>query len=93
MITHTEHRGGEVGHVKKPTGFMPSSPYVITDMDRKRLENHEHVPLVGGRAAGAAIYLQALREAICRGVCKQKIQDKSRESTGRMSADGVHSLV
>ena len=32
MTTHIEHRGGEVGLVKKPTGFMSSSPYVLTEL-------------------------------------------------------------
>ena len=64
MTTHIEHRGGEVGLVKKPTGFMSSSPYVLTELDRKCLGGHEHIPLVGGRAAGAAIYPQELCEAI-----------------------------
>ena len=87
ITTFIEHR------VKKPTGFMSSSSYVFTELDRKCFGNHEHVPLVGGRVAGVAVYPQALCEAICRGVRKQKIQDKSRVSAGRMSADGVRSLV
>ena len=93
MTTHIEHRGGEVGLVKKPTGFMSSSPYVLTELDRKCLGGHEHIPLVGGRAAGAAIYPQELCEAICRGIRRQKTQNKSRVSTGRMSAEGMLSLL
>ena len=48
---------------------------------------------IGGKAARAAIYPQALCGAICRGVRKQKTHNTSRVSTGRMSADGVRTLV
>ena len=35
MTTHIEHRGGEVGPVRKPTGLMSSSSYVLIELDRK----------------------------------------------------------
>ena len=65
--THIEYKGGEKGLVKKPTGFMSSSRYIIQELDRKCAGDHDQVPLVGGRAAGAEIYPQALGEAISRG--------------------------
>ena len=42
--------------------------------------DHKHVNLVGGRAAGAAIYPDGLCQAICRGLAAQKQED----STGRV---------
>ena len=84
MTTHIEHKNGEVGLVKKTAGFMSSRPYVLSELDKKCVGYHEHFPLVGGRAAGAAIYLQALCEVMCKGIRKQKAQDQSRVSTGRM---------
>ena len=36
METHIDHRGGQKGLVKKPTGFMSSSSrYIIQELDRK----------------------------------------------------------
>ena len=93
MTSHVEHRGGEVGLVKKPTGFMCSSSCIIQELDRKCTGDHSHVPLVGGRAAGAQVYPQALCEAICRGVAKQKEKDQSTVTTGRMTAVGMKQLV
>ena len=85
-----------MGLVKKPTGFMSSSRCMIEELDKKCNGGHDHVPLVGGRAAGAAVYPQALCEAICRGVANQKKADmKARTSwrgtvaTGRMTEGEV----
>ena len=72
METRIDHKGGEKGLVKKPTGFMSSSRYIIQELDRKCTGDHDHVPLVGARAAGAAIYPKAFCEAICRGTARQK---------------------
>ena len=72
METHVEGRGREMQLVNKPTGFMSSSRYILDEMDKTCNGDHIHTPLVGGKAAGAAIYPQALCEAICRGVAGQK---------------------
>ena len=64
-----------MGLVKKPTGFTDSSRYIIEEMGKKRNGDRSHVPLAGGRAAWAAVYPQAWREAICRGVARQKKLD------------------
>ena len=72
MTSHIEHRGGEVGLVKKPIGFMSSSRLILDELNEKCPGGHDHVPLVAGRAAGAAIYLTMTREAICRGVAREK---------------------
>ena len=55
--------------------------------------DHAHVPLVGGRAAGAQVYPQMLCDAICRGVARQQREDASMGVSGRMSADEVRSFV
>ena len=96
METHIHHKDGEKGLVKKPTGFMSSSRCIIQELDRKCTGDHDHVPLVGGRAAGAAIYPQALCEAICRGTARQKAMDRKDNlivNTGRMNTVQIKSFV
>ena len=56
--------------------------------------DHSHVPLVGGRAAGAQVYPQMLCEALCRGVARQQREDAAMGvSTGRMTAEEVRSFA
>ena len=75
-----------MGLVKKPTGFMPRSQFLLRELDKKRPGDHEHVPLMGGRAAGAQVYPDMLCEAICRGVVQQKKHDQSGlATTGKWS--------
>ena len=95
MTTHVDKKDGEVGLVKKPTGFMTSSHCILKQLDRKCTEDHVHVPLMGGRAAGAAIYPQMLCEAVCRGIAEQKRYDQKHAvvSTGRMSHTQVRNMV
>ena len=96
METHMDHRGGKKGLVKKPTGFMSSSRYIIQELDRKCTGGHDHIPLVGGRVAGAAIYTQALCECICRGTAKRKRMDHRDiiiVNTGKMNADQDEPIV
>ena len=52
ITTHIEHRGGEVGLVKKPCGIMSSSLYVPTELGRICVGDYEHVPLVWGQSGG-----------------------------------------
>ena len=52
--------GSELGPVLKPTGFMTNSPCIARELARLCPRDHVHVPLVGGRAAGAAIYPEKL---------------------------------
>ena len=86
METWDDKKAGTKGPVKKPTGFMTSSRCISEELDRKCDNSHQHIPLVGGRAAGAAIYPEGLCRAVSRGVLKQKVIDKSMEvSTGTMS--------
>ena len=48
--------GSDEGPVLKPTGFLTNSPQVARELSRRCPRTHAHVPLVGGCAAGAAIY-------------------------------------
>ena len=75
MTTHIDVRNGPRGPVAKPTGFLTSSWAICNELSRKCKDGHTHVPLVGGRAAGAQVYPPALCEAICRGIAKQKAWD------------------
>ena len=61
-----------MGLVKKPTGSMTSSQLFLNELNEKCPGEHDHVPLVAGRAACAAIYPEMCCEAICRGVVRQK---------------------
>ena len=93
MTTHIDKKDGERGLVKQPTGFLSSSRCVRQELDRKCTVGHAHVPLVGGRAAGAQVYSQLLCEAICRGVARQQKEDASMGvSTMKMSDDEVRSF-
>ena len=93
MTSHIDRRGGEVGLVKKPTGFMTSSQFLLRELDKKCPGGHQHVPLVGGRAAAAQVYPDMLCEAICRGVVRQKKHDQSGlVTTGKLSYLGLKSF-
>ena len=65
MTSHIEHRGGEMGLVKKPIGLMTSSKRFMDELNTKCEGGHDHVPLIAGSATGTAIYPELLREAIC----------------------------
>ena len=70
--------GSELGPVLKPTGFLTNSPCIAKELARLCPRDHKHVALVGGRAAGAAIYPEKLCVAICKGLAAQKIERKTR---------------
>ena len=92
--THIETKNGARGLVKKPTGFRSSSRCVRQELNKKCIGDHSHVPLVGGRAAGAQVYPQMLCEAIFRGVARQQREDAATGvSTVRMSAEEVRSFT
>ena len=62
--------------VKKPTGFSSNSWAIMRELNRLcHDKSHVHVPLMGGRAAGAQVYPGKLCEAICRGLARQKDYD------------------
>ena len=56
---------------------MTSSRVIAQALNVRCTGGHDHVPLVGGRAAGAAIYPKMLCEAIITDVIKQKAMDAS----------------
>ena len=66
METYDDRKLGTKGPVKKPTGFMTSSRCISEELDKRCDNSHKHIPLVGGRAAGAAIYPRGLCEAVSR---------------------------
>ena len=94
MTTHIETKDGKRGLVKKPTGFMSSSRCVRNELNKKCTGGHAHIPLVGGRAAGAQVYSQAFCEAVCRVVRRQQQEDAALGvATGKMSIDEVRQFA
>ena len=78
MSSHIDEKGGDRGLVKKPTGFLTSARHVAAQLDVQCKQNHDHVNLMGGRAAEAQIYPKELCDAIVRGVVRQKKADNGR---------------
>ena len=71
-----------------------SSRCVRQELDTKCTGDDTHVPLVGGRAAGAQVYPQMLCKAICREVARQQKEDASMAvSIGKMTTDEVRSVA
>ena len=57
MTSRRGAKGSEEGPVKKPTGFASNSHEILQELAKEcRNVDHDHVPLMGGRAAAAAIY-------------------------------------
>ena len=75
MQSHWESKEGDKGLAKKPTGFMTSAPRVAEKLAKRCTGGHEHVHLMGGRAAAAQIYPDPLCHAIAEGVLEQKRDD------------------
>lgn len=55
---------------KKPTQFVTNCPFIAAKLSLKCSGDHIHEPLLGGKAAAAAIYPPALCKAIVRGLRK-----------------------
>ena len=86
MSLHLDSRSGDHGLVKKPRGFLTSARFVAEQLNRKCRGDHDHVQLVGGRAAAAQMYPEELCQAMLRGIARQKREDsKGRVSTSCMS--------
>lgn len=62
-----------VGPAEKPTGFMTNSCFVAESLNKQCGQDHVHVPLTGGRAAGAAIHPHDRCESVCSGLLKQNV--------------------
>ena len=65
------------GFALKPIGFLTNSKCIARELSKRCARDHEHVPLVGGRAAAAAIYPKRLCGAICK-----ELADQLREDAG-----------
>jgi hypothetical protein len=76
MMSRIGGVGSELGPVLKPTGFMTNSVHIANELQKVCPRYHAHVPLVVGRAAGAAIYPPGLCRAICRGLAAQQHEDQ-----------------
>ena len=76
MVSRIGGVGTETGPVLKPTGFLTNSECIAIELGRECARDHKHVALVGGRAAGAAIYPNGLCQAICRGLATQLHENK-----------------
>ena len=72
MVTRIGKVGGPTGPAKKPTGFLTNSAHIAEELNHRCPGDHVHIPLMGGRAAGAAIYPEKLCEAVCRGLKSHK---------------------
>ena len=70
-LTTSGTRGGRVP-AQKPTRFLSSAPELLRFLGHQCKGDHEHQPLVGGRAAAAAIYPPALCRAMLRGIAAQR---------------------
>lgn len=85
--------GSALGPVLKPIGFMSNSPGVARYSSRRCNDDHQHVHLMGGRAAGAAVYPPELCRAICAGIAEQFNEDKrGRVQTLPMNAKSLLSI-
>ena len=71
MHRHVRSGSEEMGPVLKPTGFMESAWNTMEELERRCDGSHEHVSLMGGRAAKAAIYPPKLCSSICKGLKAQ----------------------
>ena len=57
MTSRTGRVGRALGQVVKPIGFLTNCSHIDCELRKRCPRLHEHVPLVGGRAAAAAIYI------------------------------------
>ena len=69
MQTHDSK--GNPQAVLKPTGWATNSEHLAAKMARRCKENHEHVPLMEGRAAAAAVYPKPLVKGILEGLLEE----------------------
>ena len=93
-MTHIDKKGGELGHVLKPTGFLTSSWTIYQELNKQCQGGHAHVPLEGGRAKGCQVYPPELCAALNRGILKQKDPDRGGEiHTGKSCAKEMCSLL
>jgi hypothetical protein len=68
-------RDGTSKPVKKPTRWLSNAPALLRHLTGRCAGKHEHTRLLGGRAAGAAVYPPGLVLAIVRGLQAQREED------------------
>lgn len=69
LTEHLESIGfiaGQFSPCAKPTLFLTNCIQIAEELRKPCKGNHEHIPLLGGRAACAARYPPALCKAVCR---------------------------
>ena len=93
MESHVASKNGIMGPVLKQTGMLTNSWCLQRDLSLGCTTNHEHVHLVGGRAAAAQEYPKKSCEAICRGIADQRANDLSRKFTTLPMCERVASLA
>ena len=93
MTSRTAGIGSPLGHVLKPIGFLTNCKHIARELSKRCPREHDHVPLVGGRAAAAAIYPPDLCCAICRGLAAQLQEDSgSKIDIQLLDISGLKSL-
>ena len=84
----------ELVPAKKPTRFTSNSWHVLGELSTRCDKSHAHQPPTGGRAKKAQEYTYRLRRAICRGLVKRKMYDRSgRACTSAMQIKQLKSLI
>ena len=61
MVSHWDSKDGPLGPVLKPTGMLTNSPYLRRELSVRWPHDHEHVLLVGVRAAAARVSVRVMR--------------------------------
>ena len=83
-------KDGREGPARKPTRWMTNAPELVRHLARKCNGTHaEHVHLLSGRAARAAIYPPALVEAIIQGL---QVQREADHRAGRAACPVGHEI-
>ena len=67
----------ELVATNKLTRLMRNSWHALGELSMMCDRSHAHQPLIGGRATRAKEYTHELCRAICRGLAKQKLYDRS----------------
>ena len=93
MVARTGKVGSEDGPVLKPAWFLTNSAHIAKELHRLCPRDHQHIHLVGGRAAGSAICPPGLCRAICRGMAAQKREnDIGKLQTPALTKRGLFSI-
>ena len=83
LVTHTD--SGEWMAAKKPTRFATNSPCMASRLSTRCDRQHQHQPLMSGRAAAAAFYPLGLITEILRGMRDQADADEIHPENAELS--------